>query len=66
MSKLENLENAVRELPASDFARFREWFLRFDAEAWDQQIAADLTAGRLDGLLADGLSELKSGRTREL
>jgi hypothetical protein len=66
MSKLETLENAVKALPAADFARFREWFLQFDAEAWDRQIAADLTAGRLDGLIADALGELKSGRTRDL
>ena len=66
MTNVEQLESAVKGLPADEFARFRQWFLEFDAEAWDRQIAADLEAGRLDGLLAEALSDLKAGRFREL
>lgn len=66
MPNVEQLEDAIRKLPADEFARFRQWFLEFDAESWDRQIAADLEAGRLDGLLAEALSDLKTGRFRGL
>lgn len=66
MSKVEDLEQQVRELPLAEFARFHQWFLEFAAEAWDRQIAADLESGRLDGLLAEARNDLKAGRFREL
>ena len=66
MMNVEKLESAVKRLPADEFARFRKWFLEFEAESWDRQIAGDLEAGRLDGLLAEALSDLKAGRFREL
>jgi hypothetical protein len=66
MTDIEKLENAVRRLPASDFARFRDWFYAFDADAWDRQIADDVKAGRLDDVVAEGLRDLRTGRVRDL
>jgi hypothetical protein len=66
MSDIEKLEDAVRRLPASEFARFRDWFYAFDADAWDRQIADDLKAGRLDDLRAEGLRDYRAGRIRDL
>ncbi len=50
MGKIENLEEQIRALSPEEFARFREWFARFDAEAWDRQLEADVKAGKLDKL----------------
>ena len=66
MTDIEKLEDAVRRLPASDFARFRDWFYSFDADAWDRQIADDVKAGRLDDVVAEGLHDLRAGRVRDL
>lgn len=66
MTDIDKLEDAVRRLPAGDFARFRDWFYAFDADAWDRQIAEDLKAGRLDDLVAEGLRDHRAGRTRDL
>ena len=66
MNKIKQLEKDVQNLSAEDLAKFRAWFLEFDARVWDAQIEADLKAGKLDGLVAEALSEYKAGRAREL
>jgi hypothetical protein len=47
---LEEIERAVSELSPEDFATFRDWFAKFDAEVWDREFEADVTAGKLDAL----------------
>ncbi len=48
---IEELESAVRGLPAVELARFSEWFEEFMADAWDRQTEQDMRAGRLDAAL---------------
>lgn len=59
MSEIEQLEHRVQNLPPADLAKFRAWFLEFDANAWDQQIEADVKAGKLDKLIAEAFSDFK-------
>ncbi|MBI3609063.1 MAG: hypothetical protein HY207_13980 [Nitrospirae bacterium] len=66
MSEVEQLENRIQHLSPEDLAKFRAWFFEFDARVWDQQIEADLKAGKLDGLIAEALAEYKAGKAREL
>jgi len=66
MSEVEHLEKKVRGLSPRELARFRAWFIEFDSRVWDEQIEADLKAGKLDGLIADALAEYKAGKAREL
>lgn len=66
MINIESLEQAVRQLPQRDLAEFRAWFVKFDETAWDAQIEADASAGKLDALAAEALAEYRSGRVREL
>jgi hypothetical protein len=66
MSEVEQLEARIQHLSPQDLAKFRAWFFEFDARVWDQQIEADLRAGKLNGLIADALAEYKSGKAREL
>jgi hypothetical protein len=37
------------------------WFIEFDARGWDEQIEADLEAGRLDGLIAEAMDDYRAG-----
>lgn len=57
MHKIEQLEQAVLNLSPKDLAQFRDWFLGFDGLVWDQQIDADLKAGKLDKLIAEARAE---------
>jgi len=66
MSTVQEIESAVSHLPPADLAAFRAWFADFDAAAWDRTFAADVAAGRLDALAEEALSDLRSGRTKEL
>lgn len=66
MSEVEQLEQRVSNLPPKDLAQFRAWFLEFDARLWDEQIEADLKAGKLDSLIAEARAEFKQGKSRPL
>ncbi len=48
MSKIEALEKEIERLFRSELTAFRNWFLEFDAEAWDRQIETDAAQGKLD------------------
>jgi hypothetical protein len=62
MSTVQQLENTVRQLSAEELAAFRAWFAEFDAEQWDRQFEADVSAGRLDWLVEEALGDLREGR----
>ncbi len=66
MSQVEEIEDAVKNLPAAELRRFREWFAAFDAEAWDAQVEADAAEGRLDALASAAIKDYKSGEASEL
>jgi len=63
---LEQLEETVAKLPPEQLARFREWFREFDAELFDEKIANDSTAGRLDELANAAIADHQAGRSKPL
>ena len=66
MTAVETIEQAVKQLPPDELAKFRRWFLEFDATAWDAQIEADAAAGKFDALAEEALAEYRSGKAREI
>ena len=36
MSEVEQLENRIQNLSPEELAKFRAWFLEFDARVWDK------------------------------
>jgi hypothetical protein len=66
LSEVEQLEKQIEKLSPEDLAKFRAWFLEFDARVWDAEIEADLKAGKLKGLIAEALADYKAGKAREL
>lgn len=66
MTRIEEIENAVAELPKEELARFRDWFIEFEARVWDQELEEDVEAGRLDKLAEEALRDRDTGRTTEL
>ncbi len=63
-TNLLEIETAVTQLSPAQLADFRAWFAEFEAQRWDQQVEADVKAGRLDSLADEALRELREGRTR--
>ena len=66
MSRVEQIEGEVRALNQDELKAFREWFLRFDADSWDQQIEADVKSGKLKALVERALRDHQSGRSTVL
>ncbi len=63
MSIVEILERQVEQLDPKELAEFRNWFLEFEADAWDRQIEQDAKAGKLDALARKALEDHAAGRT---
>lgn len=66
MSELEELERKIQSLSPEDLAKFRAWFIEYDWQLWDQQIEADLKAGKLDKLISEARAEFETGQAHEL
>lgn len=66
MSKVKAVEHAVEDLSREELAAFRDWFIDFDNEAWDRQVAADVKAGKWDALADKALAAHRRGESREL
>ena len=66
MSNVENIETRIKELSPEELTAFREWFIKFDAEAWDRQFETDVKAGKLDSLAERALRDHAAGRSTKL
>jgi hypothetical protein len=63
---LKELEEKISHLPPDELARFREWFLNFDAEQFDKRIETDANDGRLDSLADVALRDHAAGKSTPL
>ena len=66
MSRVEQIEGQVKSLSPDELKAFRDWFGRFDAEVWDDQIEADARNGKLRSLAERALQDHESGRSTVL
>jgi hypothetical protein len=66
MSSVEEIQSAIVSLAPEEYVRLRAWFIERDWEQWDQQIAADAQAGKLDFLIAEAMAEKAQGHLRDL
>jgi len=66
MSRVENIENQIKELSQDELTALREWFANFDGDAWDRQMEADINSGRLDSLAERALLDHEAGRSTKL
>lgn len=66
MGKVESIEQQVASLKPEELATFRQWFFSFDADAWDERIAADVESGQLDALGDAAIEQYRDGKTKAL
>ncbi len=60
------IESAIAQLPAKEFAELMAWLQKYHDKMWDKQIEDDLEAGRLDKLIAEADDEYRRGLARPL
>jgi hypothetical protein len=65
MGRVEQIEGQVQSLSADELKAFREWFARYEADIWDQQIESDAQNGKLLSL-ADAMMVEKGKRDVQL
>lgn len=67
MMTLTEIEDAITALSDEDRAALRAWLEQEAAEdEWDEQIARDAAAGKLDRFIEEARAEHRAGLTREL
>lgn len=65
MLQLEQIQTEIELLAETDFVRLRNWFAQKDWERWDEQIASDSSAGKLDFLRKEALAAKSKGTLRD-
>jgi hypothetical protein len=65
MTRVQKLEREIQKLGREELANLRDWFRKYDADEWDQQIEQDVREGKLDQLAQEALAAHKTGRTKE-
>lgn len=63
---VENIEEAITQLPQDQLRRFRTWYEKFDSNAWDEEIEKDAVAGKLDSLANAAIIDHKAGKSKKL
>ncbi len=66
MRKIEEIEQDIEKLSKSELKSFRQWFVEYDAEAWDAQFQVDVEAGNLDDIADEAIKEHSAGKTSQL
>ena len=64
MLTVEQIENAILQLPPNEMGELLEWFLNLDYKRWDVQLEKDIAEGKLDALAAEALADFESGNYR--
>jgi hypothetical protein len=63
MTKVESLEEEIKNLSPDEFAELRHWLLEHDWDEWDRQIERDAATGRLDALFREARDEHRQGKS---
>lgn len=63
---IKEIEKVVTQLPKDQLSKFRDWFYKFDSDAWDSQIEKDITEGKLDFMVKEAISEYETGKSKKL
>ena len=66
MSTVQEIETAIQKLKPQEIREVADWLQELREELWDQQIDANVSAGRLDKLAEQALEDYRAGRTKPL
>ena len=66
MDTIQEIKLAIKQLPPDDLTRLRDWFDELEAQLWEEQLKADIQAGKLDAMATQALSDFRANRCQEL
>jgi hypothetical protein len=64
MSRVEEIEAAINELPPEEYQRIVQWFREREQVRWDEQMDRDSSSVKLDFLFEEAESESARGFLR--
>lgn len=62
MRSVEEIEQAIENLPPDEFRKIAQWFREREQRQWDEQLDRDSAAGKLDFIFDEAESEGKDLR----
>ena len=65
MSRVEEIERAIQELSADEFAQIAQRVHALEQERWDAELDQDAGSGKLDFLITEAHEEREHGRLRD-
>lgn len=63
MSSIQEIEEAIANLPREDFLRLRDRIQQRFEDEWDREFEEDVVSGRLEQLGEQALSEHQAGKS---
>ena len=66
MASVDQIEKAILELPPQELRKLSAWIAELDQERWDDQLAQDVAACKLDRLAEEAIRDFQAGRFRTL
>ena len=63
MTKVQAIEEQIKQLSPDELAELREWLLEHDWAEWDRQIERDSASGKLDQLFAKARADHAAGKS---
>ena len=66
MTKLEAIEEQIKQLSPAELAELRDWLAEHDWSEWDRQIERDSANGKLEKLFADARADHAAGKSTKL
>jgi hypothetical protein len=60
------VELAIKQLPEGEIRALANWLQEYLDAMWDEQIQADLAAGRLDSRIARAEADIAANNVRDL
>ncbi|WP_017654563.1 hypothetical protein [Fortiea contorta] len=66
MGTLPEIEAAIKQLPENDIRQLATWLEEYLEQIWNQQIASDLTSGKLNKLIAKAEADIAANRLRDI
>jgi hypothetical protein len=66
MGKIDTIKRAIEDLPPAEVDRLRQWIEELHERQFDERIARDAKAGKLDALIAEAKAEHTAGNRDEL
>ncbi|MEM6614350.1 MAG: hypothetical protein AAF652_19295 [Cyanobacteria bacterium P01_C01_bin.72] len=66
MKTRSEIEQAIKELPTKEARQLAGWLNKYLDDAWDRQMQADLSTGKLDKFIAKAESEIETNQVRDL